>query len=90
LVGQNSTQKPQALHRSTVIVTTPFAIPTSFHIRLGAAGTRPGNIALRTSLRWKFHLPSDQRKRILGTISRERIHPNSAVSIIALLAGGQL
>jgi hypothetical protein len=30
LLGQNSTQKPQALHRSTVIVTTPFAIPTSF------------------------------------------------------------
>ena len=26
LVGQNSTQKPQPLHRSTVIVTLPFAI----------------------------------------------------------------
>jgi hypothetical protein len=53
-VGQNSTQNPQALHRSTTMETTPLAIPTSFlaageHRQFGAL---PASVMRETKFFW--------------------------------------
>jgi hypothetical protein len=40
-VGQNSTQKPQPLHRSTVITTPPLAIETPFRRWMGNRVAKP-------------------------------------------------
>jgi hypothetical protein len=46
-VGQNSTQKPQALQRSTTIRTAPFATPSSNTCaNYDRCGDRPGVTAI--------------------------------------------